>query len=138
MGTVILNTNPTRRDLLVFGFVVPLVAAVIGLLVAVRFDAPGAARFIWVVGAALTLSYVAIPPWRRPLFLGWMYVTYPIGWVMSHVALLIVFFLVIVPFGLVIRLARRDLLHRRLDRSAPSYWVRREPVSDVRRYFRQS
>ena len=135
---MILNTNPTRRDLLLFGFVLPLVAAVLGLFVVFRFDAPGAARVIWVAGAVLTLSYVAIPPWRRPLFLGWMYVTFPIGWVLSHVALLIVFFLVIVPFGLVIRLARRDLLRRRFDRSASSYWVRREPVADVRRYFRQS
>jgi Saxitoxin biosynthesis operon protein SxtJ len=135
---VILNTNPTRRDLQVFGFVLPLVAAVLGLLVAFRFDAPGVARVMWAAGAVLTLSYVAIPAWRRPLFVGWMYATYPIGWVLSHVMLLVVFFLVIVPFGLVIRLARRDLLRRRFDRSAPSYWTRREPVSDVRRYFRQS
>ena len=135
---MILNTNPTRRDLLVFGFVMPLVAAVLGLLVAIRFDAVGAARVIWVVGAALTLSYIAIPPWRRPLFLGWMYATYPLGWVLSHVMLLVVFLLVIVPFGLVMRLARRDLIRRRFDRSAPSYWIHREPVSDVRRYFRQS
>ena len=135
---MILNTNPTRRDLMVFAFVLPLVGAVVGLLVAFRFDAPDAARVIWVVGAVLTLSYLAIPAWRRPLFLGWMYATYPMGWVVSHVALLIVFFLAIVPFGLIIRLARRDLLRRRFDRSAPTYWVSREPVSDVRRYFRQS
>ncbi len=135
---MILNTNPTRRDLQVFGFVLPLVAAVLGLLVAFRFDAPGVARVMWAAGAVLTLSYVAIPAWRRPLFVGWMYATYPIGWVLSHVMLLVVFFLVIVPFGLVIRLARRDLLRRRFDRSAPSYWTRRESVSDVRRYFRQS
>jgi hypothetical protein len=121
-----------------FGFVLPLVAAVLGLLVAVRFDSGGAARVIWGLGAVLTLAYVAIPSWRRSIFLGWMYASYPLGWLVSHVALLVVFFLVIVPFGLVARLARRDLLKRRFDPSAPSYWVRREPGTDMRRYFRQS
>jgi hypothetical protein len=135
---VILNTDPTQRDIMVFGFVIPLVAAVLGLLIAFRFDTPGTARLIWLVGAVLTLTYAAIPGWRRCLFIGWMYATYPIGWIVSHVALLIVFFLVIVPFGLVIRLSGRDLLHRRFDRSTPSYWVRRQRVSDLRRYFRQS
>ena len=135
---MILNTNPTRRDLLVFGFVMPLVAALLGLLVDVRFDAPTAARVIWAVGAVLTIAYLVVPGWRRPIFLGWMYATYPLGWVVSHVALLVVFFLVIVPFGLVARLLRRDLLARRFDRSALSYWTARTPTSDPRRYFRQS
>jgi len=135
---VILNTDPTRRDLVMFGFVLPVVSAVLGLLVAVRFDAPSAARIIWIAGAAVTLAYLAVPIWRRPIFVGWMYATYPIGWVITHVALVIVFLLVIVPFGLVARLLGRDLLARRLDRSSPSYWTRREPTSDVRRYFRQS
>jgi hypothetical protein len=135
---MILNTNPTRRDLVVFGFVMPLVAALLGVLVDFRFDAPTATWIIWAAGGALTLVYLAVPPSRRPIFLGWMYATYPLGWVLSHVALLIVFFIAIVPFGLAARLLRRDLLARRFDRSAPSYWTARTPTSDLRRYFRQS
>jgi hypothetical protein len=135
---MILNRNPTRRDLVVFGFVLPLVAAVVGVIAVFRFDAVGVAQIIWLTGATLTLAYLLVPVWRHPIFVGWMYATYPMGWILSHVVLLIVFFLVIVPFGLVARLARRDLLARRLDRSAPSYWTPRQPTSDVRRYFRQS
>jgi hypothetical protein len=135
---MILNTNPTRRDLAVFGFVMPLVAALFGVIVDVRFDAPTVTWLIWTVGAVLTVAYVAVPGWRRPLFLGWMYATYPLGWVISHVALLIVFVVAIVPFGLAARLLHRDLLARRFDRSAPSYWTPRTPTSDLRRYFRQS
>lgn len=135
---MILNTDPTRRDLVIFGFVMPLVAALLGVLVDFRFDAPTATWIIWAVGGALTLAYLVVPAWRRPIFLGWMYATYPLGWVLSHVALLIVFFIAIVPFGLVARLLRRDLLARRFDRSASSYWTARAPTSDLDRYFRQS
>ena len=64
-----LNTNPTGRDLVMFGIVLPVVAVALGLLVAVRFDAPSAARIIWIAGAAVTLAYLAVPTWRRPIFL---------------------------------------------------------------------
>jgi len=123
---------------MIFGFVLPLVTALIGLIVSIRFDAASAARVIWAFGAVLTCTYVAVPRWRRPIFVGWMYMTYPIGWILSHAVLLIVFLVVIVPFGLIARVARRDLLARRLDPSTPSYWTQRKPASDVRRYFRQS
>lgn len=135
---MILNRNPTQRDLVMFGFVLPLVAVVLGFIAMIRFDALGIAQIIWALGAALTFIYVAVAPWRRPIFVGWMYATYPMSWVLSHVILLVVFFVVIVPFGLVARVARRDFLARRLDRSAPSYWTPRAPTTDVRRYFRQS
>src|SRR5215210_5034745 len=123
---------------MVFGMVFPLVGTVLGLLVRLRFDAPGARNVLWIACAALTFVYLAVPGWRWPIFIGWMYATYPMGWILSHVVLLIVFFLVIVPFGLVVRLARRDPLARRVDRTAETYWVRRSGPSDVRRYFRQS
>jgi hypothetical protein len=135
---MILNRNPSRRDLSVFAVVLPLVALVVGVIAVIRFDAIGVAQIVWGMGAALTLVYLAVPGWRVPIFVGWMYATYPIGWILSHVVLLIVFFVVIVPFGVIARLTRRDPLARRVDRSAPSYWRRREPVSDVNRYFRQS
>jgi hypothetical protein len=39
----------------------------------------------------------------------------------------LMFFLVITPIGLVMRLTGKDFLARRFDRAATSYWVRRDP-----------
>jgi hypothetical protein len=43
--------------------------------------------------------------------------------VMTYVILTLMFFLVITPIGLALRLVRKDLLQMRLDRKKVSYWV---------------
>ena len=85
----------------------------------------------------LDLVAYAVPPLRRPLYLGWMYVAFPIGWVISHVVLAIVYYLVFTGTGLVMRLLGRDPLQRRFEPDAQTYWVEHRPGEDLARYFRQ-
>jgi hypothetical protein len=48
-------------------------------------------------------------------------------WIVSEIALVIVFFGVITPYALVMRLFGRDALLLRKRSARQSYWVRREP-----------
>lgn len=61
----------------------------------------------------------------------------PLNWVWTRFALLLhsiitpvvmgaMFFLVITPMATVMRLFRRDVMKRRFDRSAATYWISRE------------
>ena len=102
-----------------------------------RWGAPPAAQVIWSVAALFTLVYFVVPAWRRAMYLGWVYATYPIGWVVSHLVVIMVYYGVFTPIGLVMRLGGRDALHRRLEPSASTYWVERRGVDDRKRYFRQ-
>lgn len=43
----------------------------------------------------------------------------------SLVAMAVLYFLLITPVGLIVRLFRRDLLRRRLDPDGNSYWIER-------------
>jgi hypothetical protein len=45
--------------------------------------------------------------------------------VVGRLAIGVLFFCVLTPLGLALRLARRDLLRLRFDRQAPSYWIER-------------
>jgi hypothetical protein len=40
----------------------------------------------------------------------------------------VLFFAVIVPTGLIMRFARKDLLSLKFNPAAPSYWIKRDPV----------
>ena len=62
---------------------------------------------------------------------------YPIGWIISHALLAIVYYLVITPIGLGMRLFGRDPLQRELHRSAKTYWTPRSTIKDTARYFQQ-
>jgi hypothetical protein len=137
MPLVSLNKDPTAKELRTFGLLLPVFFALFGLVVGHRTGSGGAQRAVWGAGAALSGAYLAVVPVRRAVFLGWSYVTYPIGWVVSHLILGFVYFVVITPIGLLVRLFAQDPMQRRRDPSASTYWVRREAERGVRRYFRQ-
>ena len=137
MALLEINRNPSRRDLAWFGAILFVFFIVIGGVIGRALGSDVTRNVLWGAGALLGLAYYAVPGLRRPMFVGWMYAAYPLGFVVSHVLLGLVYFGVVTPIGLLMRAVGHDPMTRRLDRSAPTYWVEREQVSDVKRYFRQ-
>ena len=97
-------------------------------------------------GLVSLLLGMARPAWLRPVHVAWMAAAFPIGWLLAHLLLAAIYFLLITPIGLILRLARRDPLARRIDREAQSYWTpradwapraERTERTDRERYFRQ-
>lgn len=132
-----INRHPSPRELRWFGALLALFVATLGALGRWRFDAPGVAAGVWGVGAALVLVYFALPPLRRGIYLAWLYAAYPMGWTISHLLLLLVYYAILTPVGLLLRLVGKDPLDRRLDPDAASHWSRRAQHDEVKRYFRQ-
>ncbi|HWE39014.1 MAG TPA: SxtJ family membrane protein [Isosphaeraceae bacterium] len=98
------------------------------------------------VGVAVALAILAVvigglglvrPRLIRPIFVGWMVLAFPIGWMVSLVLLGLVYYGLFLPIGLVFRLVGRDALQLRPRPDATTYWTSRPEVADVRRYFRQ-
>ena len=137
MALLEINRTPSRRDLAWFGAVLFLFFVVIGAMIGRALSSDVVRNVAWSAGAILALVYYAVPGLRRAMFVGWMYAAYPIGYVVSHVLLGLVYFGVVTPIGLLMRAIGHDPMTRRFDRSAPTYWIERQQVSDVKRYFRQ-
>ncbi len=97
----------------------------------------GLAATFWVAAVAGRLLGALRPRWMRPVFLGLTLATWPIGWVVSHLALGVIYFGVFTAVGLVFRLLGRDPLQRRFDRSAATYWEAYNPNQGKARYLRQ-
>ncbi|HEX7880400.1 MAG TPA: SxtJ family membrane protein [Candidatus Eisenbacteria bacterium] len=142
-----LNLKPDRKHLRDFGWVALVVFGLLGAvvtwkhaIVGIHLSEPATrttAMVLWGLGALSGLLSMVRPEWNRFLYIGLMLAAFPIGFVVSHVIIAIIFFVIITPVGLVFRLMGRDALSRRFDRNAPSYWVDKKPVESVERYFRQ-
>ena len=89
---------------------------------------------VGVLAAVLGLLY---PRANRPLFVGLALLAFPIGFVLSHVILAVLFFLIIAPIGVVMRLVGHDPMKRRLEPEAETYWTPAEPMPPRGRYFKQ-
>ena len=89
------------------------------------------------LGAVLGVAVWVSPAFARAFYIGWVLAAEPIGWTISSLIMAIVFYLVVTPIGLAMRLVGRDPMTRRLEPDAPSYWHQRKPVTDIKQYFRQ-
>ena len=137
MAVIEINTNPSRKDLLWFGLLLPVFVAIVGVLVWRRTGSLTSGRVLWAVGGSLSALFAVWPASRRRIYLGWMYAVYPIGWTLSHLLLGVVYFVIITPIGLALRVLGRDPLERSFDRTATTYWVRHNPAQRIERYLRQ-
>jgi hypothetical protein len=92
------------------------------------------------LGLALTIGPLGLwkPGAIRPIFVGWMCLAFPIGWVVSHVTLACVFYGIFAPIGLLFRLIGRDALCLRRQPDRETYWTPKPAPGGVRSYFRQS
>jgi hypothetical protein len=84
------------------------------------------------------IAGLARPRNVEPLFRVAMAAAMPIGWVVSHVLLGVIFYLVITPLALFFRVIGRDALVRRAAPGSTTQWVAREPTTDPGRYWHQS
>jgi Saxitoxin biosynthesis operon protein SxtJ len=89
------------------------------------------------LGAIVGGAGLVRPALVRWLYVGWMMAVFPIGWVVSRVVLALVFFGVMLPLALALRVVGRDTLGLRGQTDAGSYWVKRQALTDARRYFCQ-
>jgi hypothetical protein len=93
----------------------------------------------WVaLGLALVVGLpgLAAPAWIRPVYLGIMAITQPIGHVMSYVLLGLIYYGTVTPIALAFRLAGRDPLARRRP-ALDSYWAPKYQPTEVTRYLSQ-
>ena len=138
MSVVQINKNPTRRELNQFGFIWLGFLALFGVVAYFKFSSPLAARWLWVVAVVVPIVGWLVPAFMRMVFLGMSYLAWPIGFVVSHVVLAVVYYLVLTPIGLLTRLFGYDSMKKTFDPDAESYWIDRSAEAvDPKRFFRQ-
>jgi len=97
---------------------------------------PGAAVALGAV-ALLGLIGLARPALMRWLFIAATVITFPIGWVISQLVLLLMFLLVITPVALLMRLRGRDILQLKRPPDHVSLWKQRPERTEPGRYLKQ-
>jgi Saxitoxin biosynthesis operon protein SxtJ len=138
MALITIKTQPSRRELRQFAAVwFPLFWLVVGWLVWRASGSAIVAAIVWVLAAAVSVAGFFAPRWMRYVFVGWMWAAYPIGWLISHGLLAMIYYLVLSPIGLIRRAMGRDPLQRELDRDCRTYWQPHTGAKDIGQYFRQ-
>lgn len=127
MGPI--NTNPDRKELRNFGLITGGLTPVFFGLLLPRIFGHAYPVWPWIAGAALAVTGLLLPQVLKPLYRVWMTIGHYLGWINTRIILSIMFYLVILPFGAVMRLLGKDPMRRSLGGREDSYRVQ-SPDSD--------
>ncbi len=124
------------KELRNFGMTLGIALGVLGCLFLWR----GKAFYVYffIIAAAFLLAAFTVRSILKPFQKVWMSLSILLGWCMTRVILVILFYGILTPIGLIARLCGKDFLDKKIDRHANSYWVlRTAPAPDKKSYEQQ-
>ncbi len=145
-----LNLQPDRRLLRQFAWAALIMFPLIAGFLAWKYELP----LTWVlvlcgIGVAVALVEIVIVDAiggafgallekliPRPVYQALTLVAWPIGFVISHVLIAVIYYLVITPIALFFRLTGRDVIGKKLDPRATSYGHDRGEPRPASSYFK--
>lgn len=128
-----LDSAGLRRFALSFG---AIIVGLFGLVLPVVLDA-SFPLWPWMIAAVMTAWGLSAPATIRPFYRLWMRFGLFMNRIMSRIVLGFVFYLVVFPTGLIIRLRGRDPMTRRIETHISSYRVKsnNRPPSQMEKPF---
>ena len=131
-----------KRDIRLFSRIVPTVLIIWGTVSGLWIQDPSWAgrAHLWLYGVAVVLFFWGMfsPYTLRPVYVAWMYFTRVVAFLLTTLVLGLVFYIGVTGVGLLMRLLGKNPLDRKLDRSAPTYWIRHQPYKfNAHHYERQ-
>lgn len=138
MALLEVNWKPTRKELRDFGDITLAMLTAIGLYLHWVRGVP--VHWTLILAATGLGVYLVSRVWApaiKPVYLGAYALTWPIGWIVSHLVLGLFYYGILTPLGWIFRLMGRDPLCRKVDPAAGTYWVEHREPECVDRYFRQ-
>lgn len=110
-----------KKTLRAFGLTMAAACTVIALIIFLR-GRHSSLPALTLAGGFLALGAL-LPGALKPAYIFWMRLAAVLAWINTRLILSLIFYLVMTPIGLVMRLLRIDLLERRIDKKKDSYWI---------------
>ncbi len=135
---IAIQWNPSTKQLRQFaGIWFPAFCALVGWSIGHKTGHWSEVEIGWVLAGLLSVGGLILPALMRPIFVGLILLTFPIGWVVSHLLLGLIFYGVVTPIGLILRIIGHDPLQLKKP-SGNSVWKTSIGKTDATRYLRQS
>jgi hypothetical protein len=118
------NIKTGKKDIRSFGVTIGIILLIVAGFLFYK-EKESFQLFIYIAGSFISLGFL-VPIILKPIYLVWMIFAVILGWFMTRVILSLLFYLVVTPIGLVLRLLGKDLLELKKQEVQGSYWNLRD------------
>jgi len=125
-GRYMEHQETPKKVLRQFGLMVGSIFLLIGFWPFVWRDEPVR---VWALapGILLTATGAVVPVALRQIYRGWMFIGHVLGWINTRIILGVLYYGIVTPMGIVMKLTGRDPMRRGFDPQAVTYRVTRQP-----------
>lgn len=121
------NIKSGRRELRKFGITVSIVLGLLGGVFLSRER--DCYSYFFVLSAMFLFLGTAMPNLLKAIHKIWMTLALLLGWLVTRVILIVLFYFVFALIGLLGRVFGKDFLDLKFDKNVNSYWISKRTVS---------
>jgi hypothetical protein len=77
----------------------------------------------WIIAGILWAWALLLPATLKPVYRVWMKIGHVLGWINTRIILGIMFYIIFLPVGLILKLAGKDPMTRKLNKAQGTYRV---------------
>lgn len=122
--------QPDKRQLRIFGLLFSgIVATIFGIALPLLLDRPSPV-WPWIITVVMVLIALVAPRLLIYIYRPWLKFGAIAGWINTRIILFIMFYGLITPTGLIMRLFGSDPLRKRFEPDSDSYRITNQPQSN--------
>jgi hypothetical protein len=121
----------SKRNLQKFAFTIGCVLLLITLWLTFKDLSLNIRNFLGIFGILLLLAGLIFPKSLTVIFKIWMILALAIGWWISRFLLVLLFFTVITPMGILARLSGKKFMDIDMRKKKDSYWINKDRKRDI-------
>ncbi|HUN53790.1 MAG TPA: SxtJ family membrane protein [Smithella sp.] len=126
-----------KSDWRKFGMTMGIILAVMGFYL--LWKGRNNSEYAFFLAAAFLIAGMVIPSALKPVYKAWMVMAVIMGFIMTKVIMVVIFYMIVTPIGIIASIIDKDFLDMKIDKKAKSYWMVRETVrkekSDYEKQF---
>lgn len=82
--------------------------------------------YLLLISVVFLLSGLLFPNLLKPIYKVWMLLALLLGWFTTRIILIVLFYGVVTPIGLLTKLFKKDFLNLKFGHNVDSYWIYRQ------------
>jgi hypothetical protein len=118
------NIKSNKSEWKKFGIMMGVILTLIGLFLFWKRNDYFA--YVFLLAALFFISGLFLPSLLKPVFKVWMALSVVMGYMMTRIIMVIIFYLIVTPIGFIASLTGKKFLDMKIDKSVNSYWIVKE------------
>jgi len=127
------NISTGKSDIQKFGYTIGTILLIVAVFLV--FKGKGSFQYLIIISSFFFCFGLITPIILKPLYIIWMVFAVILGWFMTRLILIILFYFILTPIGLVGKLFGHNYLGNNFNSSTKSYWNLIDSKSEINQDF---